>query len=234
LLDVRNINVSYGKLQVLRDVSIHVEEGEIVATIGANAAGKSTLLKAISGVAPPSSGTIEFEGAAIERMTPAEITDMGIIQVPEGRKVFPFMTVQENLELGAHVKRARPKRRETLERMFSVFSILSQRRNQMAGSLSGGEQQMLAIARGLMGLPRLLMLDEPSLGLSPLLVTHIFEIIQQINGEGITIILVEQDVSHALTISKRGYVLENGGVVLEGMGEDLRLNTHLRKAYMGL
>lgn len=234
MLKVRNITVSYNKIEALHEVSVDVKEGEIVSVIGANASGKSTMLKTISGLVSPVSGTIGFEGINIERMTPSEITSFGIIQVPEGRQIFPFMTVQENMEMGAHVKRARIKRKETLDRMFAVFPILSERRGQLAGSLSGGEQQLLAIARGLMGLPKLLMLDEPSLGLSPLLVTHIFEIIQQINREGITMVLVEQDVSHALTISQRGYVLENGKITLEGIGEELLQNANLRKAYMGL
>jgi branched-chain amino acid transport system ATP-binding protein len=234
LLKVRNITVGYNKIEVLHEVSVDVKEGEIISVIGANASGKSTILKTISGLVSIVSGAIEFEGINIDRMTPNEITSLGIIQVPEGRKIFPFMTVQENLEVGAHVKRSRIKRKETLDRMFAVFPILYERRSQIAGSLSGGEQQMLAISRGLMGLPKLLMLDEPSLGLAPLLVMHIFEIIQRINREGITMILVEQNVSHALRLSQRGYVLENGRITIEGSGEKLLQNANLRKAYMGL
>jgi branched-chain amino acid transport system ATP-binding protein len=234
LLRVRDIDVAYGDVQVLHGMSLDVEEGEIVALVGANAAGKSTTLNAISGIIRAARGAIEFEGKRIDHAPPYDIVTLGLVQVPEGRKLFPYMTVLENLELGAYSKEARRARAKTLELVFAMLPRLQERQSQLAGSLSGGEQQMLAIGRGMMSLPRLLMLDEPSLGLAPLLVRQILDTVKEANARGTTVLLVEQNVQHSLKLAHRGYVLENGRIVLEGKGEDLLVNPHLKKAYLGM
>ncbi|HEX9015160.1 MAG TPA: ABC transporter ATP-binding protein [Chloroflexota bacterium] len=234
MLRVRDIDVAYGDVQVLHGMSLDVEEGEIVALVGANAAGKSTTLNAISGLVRPRRGSVEFEGRRIDQMPPYDIVALGLVQVPEGRKLFPYMTVLENLELGAYGKEARRLRSKTLELVFAMLPRLQERQSQLAGSLSGGEQQMLAIGRGMMSLPRLLMLDEPSLGLAPLLVRQILETVKDANARGTTVLLVEQNVQHSLKLAHRGYVLENGRIVLDGKGEELLANPHLKTAYLGM
>jgi branched-chain amino acid transport system ATP-binding protein len=233
MLDVKNIDVYYGDAQALWDVSFSVKQGEIVTLVGSNGAGKSTTLKAISGLVPPSSGEILLEGNRIDRAPAHSIVEMGIAQIPEGRRLWPGLSVQENLELGAYIPAARAVRGETMEWVFQLFPLLRKRRSQLAGTLSGGEQQMLAIGRGLLSRPKLLILDEPSLGLAPLLVDEVFETIQKINGEGMTILLVEQNVNVALAISNRGYVLETGRIVISGSGKDLLADEHVKTAYLG-
>jgi branched-chain amino acid transport system ATP-binding protein len=234
MLDVDKINVFYGGLQALQNVSLKVERDEVVAIVGSNGAGKTTILKAISGLLPLKSGSINFLGNRLDKLPTHRIVELGVVQIPEGRHLFPYMTVMENLEMGAFTPEARKKRRETIEWIFNLFPILKERRNQLAGTLSGGEQQMLAIGRGLMSRPKLLMLDEPSLGLAPKLVTKLFEVIKTINEEGVTILLVEQNVRHALELADRGYVLETGKIILEGEGRQLIANEHVKKAYLGM
>jgi branched-chain amino acid transport system ATP-binding protein len=234
VLKVSNINVFYGKLQALWDVSFRVEEGEIVALVGANAAGKSTLLNTISGLLRPASGTIEFLSKEINGLAAYQIVEAGISQIPEGRKLFSSMSVHENLELGAYTKQAWDKRDETIEDIYRLFPILKERIKQQARTLSGGEQQMVAIARGLMTRPKLCMLDEPSLGLAPMLVLEVFDIINNLHEHGITILLVEQNVEHALEVADRAYVLENGRIVLQGTGKELVKNKYVKRAYLGL
>lgn len=234
MLEVKNINVSYGLVRVLWDVSFRVEEGEIVATVGSNGAGKTTTLRTISGLLRPSSGSIEFNGEGLDRVRSHSIVEKGIAHVPEGRRLFPFSTVLANLEIGAYTAGAREKINESLEFVFELFPVLKERRKQLAGTLSGGEQQMLAVARGLMSRPRLLMLDEPSLGLAPILVGKVFEVLRELNDRGVTILLVEQNVSSALSLCNRGYVLENGRIVLEGSGQELLNNPHVKEAYLGV
>jgi branched-chain amino acid transport system ATP-binding protein len=233
MLEVKNIDVFYDDAQALWDISFMVNQGEIVTLVGSNGAGKSTTLKAISGLVPPASGEIFFEGAPINRIAAHRIVEMGIAHIPEGRRLWPGLSVQENLELGAYTKAARALRRESLEWVFQLFPLLKNRRTQLAGTLSGGEQQMLAIGRGLLSRPKLLILDEPSLGLSPLLVDEVFETIQKINREGMTVMLIEQNVNRALTISHRGYVLETGRIVIAGSGKELLADQHVKTAYMG-
>jgi branched-chain amino acid transport system ATP-binding protein len=234
LLRVDGIEVGYGDLTAVRDVSLEVREGEAVALIGANGAGKTTTLRAVSGLLPLRRGRIEFEGQRLDGLGPAEIVARGIAHVPEGRQLFPTMTVRENLELGARTRAARGLRAETLERVFELFPRLRERGAQLAGTLSGGEQQMCAIGRGLMARPRLLMLDEPSLGLAPVLVKAIFEDLGRINGQGLTVLLVEQNVLRSLHLAHRGYVLENGRMTLSGRREDLLASRHIKQAYLGL
>jgi branched-chain amino acid transport system ATP-binding protein len=234
MLKVTGLQTFYGDLQALHGVTLEVREGEIVSVIGSNGAGKTTTLMTISGVLHPRAGAVEFQGRRIERLRPAEIVEAGLGHVPEGRQLFPTMTVEENLHMGACTRRARAARQETLERVYGLFPRLRERRRQVAGTLSGGEQQMLAIGRGLMSRPRLLMLDEPSLGLSPMLVTAIFDIIREINRGGATILLVEQNVFRALKLSHRGYILENGQVVAEGPSRQLLRDPQVRTAYLGL
>jgi branched-chain amino acid transport system ATP-binding protein len=234
LLKLTNVSTHYGDVQALRNVSFEIKEGEVVSIIGSNGAGKSTTLNTISGVLRASSGTIEFIGRRTENLYPHQIVDQGIVQIPEGRLLFPYMSVLENLELGAFNGQARKEKEKNLQVVFSLFPVLRERMNQLAGTLSGGEQQMVAIARGLMGSPKLLMLDEPSLGLAPLLVRQVFETVKAINSQGITVLLVEQNVFHALSTSARGYVLENGSVVLEGGGRELLNNPQVREAYLGI
>ncbi len=234
LLRVDGIEVGYGDLTAVRDVSLEVREGEAVALIGANGAGKTTTLRAVSGLLPLRRGRIEFEGQRLDGLGPSEIVARGIAHVPEGRQLFPTMTVRENLELGARTRAARGSRAETLERVFELFPRLRERGAQLAGTLSGGEQQMCAIGRGLMARPRLLMLDEPSLGLAPVLVKAIFEDLGRINGQGLTVLLVEQNVLRSLHLAHRGYVLENGRMTLSGPRDDLLASRHIKQAYLGL
>jgi branched-chain amino acid transport system ATP-binding protein len=234
MLKVDNISVFYGDLQVLWEVSFEVEADEIVALVGANGAGKSTILKTITGLLRHSVGTISFLGQRLDRIAPHKIVDVGIAHVPEGRRLFPEMTVMENLIMGALSPRAKPDRQTTIKRVFELFPRLGERRKQLAGTLSGGEQQMLAVGRGLMALPQLIMFDEPSLGLSPLLVSEIFKIIKSIKAEGVTVLIVEQNTKHSLQISDRGYVLENGRLVLTGTSRDLLNNDHVKQAYLGI
>jgi branched-chain amino acid transport system ATP-binding protein len=234
LLEVENIDVFYEDVQAVWGISLHVDEGEIVGIIGANGAGKSTMLNTISGLIQPRAGSIVFREQNIEHLPAEKIVESGIAQIPEARRLFPFMTVRENLEIGAYNRRAEAVRSQTLKEVFDLFPVLQERRNQLAMTLSGGEQQMLAVGRGLMAKPVLLMLDEPSLGLAPLLVKALFEAVRQINEGGTTVLLVEQDVQHSLELSDRGYVLENGRVVMEGTGEGLLEDPHIRKAYLGV
>jgi branched-chain amino acid transport system ATP-binding protein len=234
VLEVKQVNLSYGQMQVLKDVSLLVSKGEIVSLIGANAAGKSSMLNAISSLVPICGGEVFFEGKRIDSLPSHEIIEMGIIQVPEGRRVFPYMTVKENLLMGSYNRRAREKNKESLQRVYELFPHLAERGKQLGESMSGGEQQMLVIGRGLMAMPRILMLDEPSLGLAPIVVEMIFKVLQEVNRQGVTILLVEQNVKESLDISTRGYVLENGRIVLEGLGKELLQDEHLKKAYLGM
>lgn len=234
MLEISNIRVCYDQVPAIHDVSFRIEEGDIVSVIGANGAGKSTLLKTISGLLNPDPGRIEFLGQRIDQLPAHRIVELGISHVPEGRRIFQYMTVQRNLRLGAYTQKSEEIRGETLKQLFEIFPVLKERMNQKAGTLSGGEQQMLAIARGLMSKPKLLMLDEPSLGLMPTLVTTVFETIRRINEEGITILLVEQNVREALELADRAYVLMTGNIVLEGTGEELLETDMVRKAYLGM
>jgi branched-chain amino acid transport system ATP-binding protein len=234
MLTVEKLNFAYGDLQVLWDVDLVVNEGEIVTLVGANGAGKSTTLRNISRLVRWSKGSIVFRGEDLARLEAHDVVARGIVQVPEGRRIFPEMTVVENLRMGSYHAAARKDRERNLERAFSLFPRLLERQKQLGGTLSGGEQQMLAIGRGLMANPQLLLLDEPSLGLSPLLVKNIFEIIAEINRQGVTILLVEQNVYQSLHIAHRAYVLETGRVVLSGSGADLLVDDHVRKAFLGM
>jgi branched-chain amino acid transport system ATP-binding protein len=234
LLSLRDVEASYGPVEALRGVSIDVPSGSIVAVLGANGAGKSSTLRAISGLLRPARGHIEFDGRRIDHLAPEKIVQFGVSQVPEGRQIFSEMTVMENLRLGAYTRREGSGVRADLDRVFSYFPVLGERRKQQAGLLSGGEQQMLAIGRALMARPRLLLLDELSLGLAPLLVRDIFRIVKAINeADGLTILLVEQDAKAALDIAERGYVLETGRVVLEDSAVRLRENEAVRRSYLG-
>jgi branched-chain amino acid transport system ATP-binding protein len=234
LLQVDRINVFYGDIQALREVSLSVSSGEIVSLVGGNGAGKTTTLKTISGLLRPASGCINFDGREIHRLPPHRIVEMGLSQVPEGRKIFPRMSVLENLHMGSHVPEARKRREDTLKWVFQLFPILQERSVQFGGTLSGGEQQMLAIARGLMSRPNLLILDEFSLGLAPLVVKEIFRVIQEVNRHGTTLFMVEQNVQRSLAISHRSYVLENGAIVLHGEGKELLKNAYMMKAFLGM
>jgi len=234
VLRVNGIDVFYGDLQSLRGVSFEVQSKEIISMVGSNGAGKSTALMTLSGILKLKGGEIFFENHPIHLCSSSQIVEMGIVQVPEGRQLFPSLTVIENLEMGARFPRAKKRKKETMEWVYNLFPRLEERKRQLAGTLSGGEQQMLAIGRGLMACPTLLMLDEPSLGLSPILVKTIFNIIKEINGQGTTILLVEQNVFHSLSLSHRGYVLENGSIAMSGTGQDLLKNQHIRKSYLGL
>ncbi len=233
MLELSGVNAFYGTIQALHEVSLRVEEGEILTLIGANGAGKSTTLMTICGALAPRSGAITFEGAAIAGLAPNRIVSMGISQVPEGRLIFPDMTVQENLDLGAFLRRDKAGIAQDLDYIFSLFPILANRRAQAGGTLSGGEQQMLAISRALMGRPRLLLLDEPSLGLAPIIIQQIFDIIRKVNEAGTTVFLVEQNAHQALKIAHRGYVMENGRITLQDTAEALLANDAVRRAYLG-
>lgn len=233
MLIVNELTAGYGNLQVLRGVSFRVERGEFISLIGSNGAGKSTLLRTISGLLKASGGTIEFEGERLETQSQDAIVRRGLVQVPEGRKLFSDMTVLENLELGAYTREARKQKKTNLEMCFGLFPVLKERTSQIVGTMSGGQQQMVAIARGLMSCPKLLLLDEPSIGLSPLLTKQVFEIIEQIKQAGVTILLVEQNAKQAVALSDRSYVLENGRIVLEGARDELLNNEQLKSAYLG-
>jgi len=234
MLTVTGIDVSYGDLQALWDVSLKVEKGEVVSIVGSNGAGKTTMLKTISGLLKPKRGTVNFLGQDIEKMSAHNIVDLGIAQIPEGRHLFPLFSVLKNLMMGAYTRRAYDKRNETIDWVFQLFPVLKERKDQPAGTLSGGEQQMLAVARGLMSKPTLLMLDEPSLGLAPMMVLSVFEMVEKINSEGITILLVEQNVRHTLELTDRGSVLETGRITLEGTGKELMDSEHVKKAFLGM
>jgi branched-chain amino acid transport system ATP-binding protein len=234
MLRVDEVEVSYGQLQALWGVTFEVKEREIVALVGANGAGKTTLLKTISGLLRPKTGAVLLDGDRLDRRTTVEIVERGVVHVPEGRKLFPEMTVLDNLLLGAFGRTARPRISERLEQVYTVFPRLRERRKQLAGTLSGGEQQMVAIGRGLMAGPRILMLDEPSLGLAPILVEEMFAVVERINAAGVTVLLVEQNTAHALAIAHRAFVLESGRVVLAGTGNELLRNEGVRQAYLGM
>ncbi|HJW73301.1 MAG TPA: ABC transporter ATP-binding protein [Geothrix sp.] len=234
MLKIEQLNFAYGDLKVLWDIDLEVHEGEIVTVVGANGAGKSTTLKNISRLVKPDSGSISFMGKDLVRMQSHEVVEQGLIQVPEGRHIFPEMTVLENLRMGSYVKATRGDRPKNIEWVFELFPRLKEREKQLGGTMSGGEQQMLAIARGLMANPKLMLLDEPSLGLSPLLVKNIFDIITGINQQGVTILLVEQNVYQSLRIADRAYVMETGRVVLTGKGPELLDNEHVKKAFLGM
>jgi branched-chain amino acid transport system ATP-binding protein len=234
MLAVSDLNVFYGKSQALRDVSLKVEEKEIVALVGINGAGKTTLLNTISGLIRPASGSVEFLGQRIDRLAPHRIMNLGICQIPEGRKLFSDMTVGDNLEMGAYSSKAWKKKKETLERVYRIFPVLKERRGQSARKLSGGERQMVAIGRGLMSVPSLCMFDEPSYGLAPKLFSEVLDVIKQLREQGITILLVEQNVRNTLEVADRAYVLENGRIVLEGTGKDLLQNEQVKTAYLGM
>ncbi len=234
MLEVGNVDVYYGDVQVLWDVSFNVRKGEIVALIGANGSGKTTSLNTISSILKPRKGTVTYEGQALHTRAPHDLVGLGIAHVPEARRLFPDMTVKENLLLGALTPDAKKSRPEMLERVYGIFPRLKEREKQAAGTMSGGEQQMCAIGRGLMSKPRLLMLDEPSLGLSPILVNDIFRVVQEVHDAGVTVLLVEQNVFKSLAIADRAYVLENGRIVLEGKGKDLLNDAHVKEAYLGV
>ena len=235
MLELKSVHTHYGSILALKGISLKVNEGEIITLIGANGAGKSTTLMSISGITPPSSGEILFHGEPIHRRTPDEIVAMGICQVPEGRHIFPQLTVQENLDMGAFLRTDKQGIRRDVDYVFSLFPILAERRNQAGGTLSGGEQQMLAVSRALMARPRLMLLDEPSMGLAPLIIRQIFDIVKKINEEqNTTIFLVEQNANQALQIADRGYVIENGEVILSDGADKLLTNPDVQKAYLGI
>jgi len=233
LLRIEDLKVAYGKIQALWGVSLEIGEGEIVALVGANGAGKTTLLKTISGILRGQSGSIHFNEKPIEKLMPGDIVRLGIAQVPEGRKLFPEMTVLDNLLMGGYTVKP-PDLQPRLDQVYKIFPVLKERQRQIAGTLSGGEQQMVAIGRGLMAGPRLLMLDEPSLGLAPVLVEEMFQVIEEINRSGVTVLLVEQNTQHALSVAHKGLVMELGRIVLAGAGRELLADENVRKAYLGL
>ncbi|NRD79352.1 ABC transporter ATP-binding protein [Bacillus sp. BRMEA1] len=234
MLKLTNVSVKYGSYTAVHDVNIEVQHGEIVVLLGANGAGKTTIFRTISGLSKPSTGEISFEGVKVNKCSADQIVRLGIGQCPEGRKLFPQMTVQENLKMGAYVHRRNKEGiKQSLEHVYELFPILKEKRNDPAGSLSGGQQQMVAIGRTLMSKPKLMLLDEPSIGLAPLIVEQMFEIIQKINREGTTILLAEQNANAALKIADKGYVFENGSMVLQGSSEELFANDKVRKAYIG-
>jgi branched-chain amino acid transport system ATP-binding protein len=233
-LEVNNIDVHYGDVQVVYNLSMRVEEGEVVSIIGGNGAGKSTLLRTLSGLLHPTRGEIFFEGAPIHAAPPEVVVERGIVQVPEGRRLFSLMTVRDNLIIGAYNRRADGLKAQTMEEVFTLFPRLRERESQLAMTLSGGEQQMVAVGRGIMARPKLLMLDEPSLGLAPLVIKNIFEIVRKIADQGTTVLLVEQDVKHSLSLSDRGYVLENGRAIMEGPAKELLNDPHIKTAYLGI
>lgn len=234
MLEIRSIDVNYGDVQVIWDVSFEVKEGEVVALLGANGAGKSTILKTISGILRPRRGEIFFSGLPIHTVEPFKLIERGLAHVPEGRRLFAEMTIEENLDMGSLKGEARAKREETREMVYGLFPRLRERRKQLAGTLSGGEQQMLAVGRGLMAKPKLIMFDEPSLGLAPILVREIFNVITRVRLEGMTVLIVEQNVKQTLSIADRAYVMESGRIVLEGTGAALLGDEHVKKAYLGV
>ena len=233
MLELKEIETFYGNIQALKGITLEVEEGECVTLIGSNGAGKSTTLRSISGLTPAREGTVMFEGREITRTPPADIVKLGISQSPEGRRCFPRMTVRENLDMGAYLRRDKDEIAEDVARVFELFPRLQERERQKAGTMSGGEQQMLAIGRALMARPKLLLLDEPSMGIAPILVERIYETIAEINGQGTTILLVEQNANYALSVSQRAYVLETGKVALSDRSDTLRTNPDVQKAYLG-
>ncbi len=234
MFEVKKINIAYGDVHVVYDASLHIEREEIISLVGSNGAGKTTILRTISGLMKPLSGEIIFESHRLDQLRPAQIVDLGISQVPEGRKLFGSMPVEINLEMGAVKKQARKNKQVNMEKVFTLFPVLAERKKQFAGSLSGGEQQMLAIGRGLMSEPKLLIMDEPSLGLSPLLMKNILGTVVKIRKEGTTVLLVEQNLVQALKISDRGYVIETGRIVQTGTSADLLQDEHIRKKYLGI
>ncbi len=234
MLRVEGLSVSYAGTPALTDVSFEVQAGEIVTIVGSNGAGKSTILKSISGLLQPDRGSVEFDGQPIQGMQPYKIVELGIAHVPEGRRLFSRLTVIENLLVGAYTKRSNEEREHRIREVFDIFPVLRERENQRAGTLSGGEQQMLAIGRALMSYPRLLMLDEPSLGIMPILIDKFFEVTRRINQEGTTVLLVEQNVRKALELASRAYVIQTGKIVLEGAGKDILESDEVRRAYLGL
>ena len=234
MLRVNDIDVSYGPVQILRKVSLDIQAKEIVSLLGSNGAGKTTTVSAVSGILPVSQGQVLFMDRDITKVESYDRVEMGLVQVPEGRKIFPTLTVMENLEMGSYLKGPKALRQETMAFVFTLFPVLEKRKKQSGGTLSGGEQQMLAIGRGLMAKPKLLILDEPSLGLAPIVVDEIFSVIERINKEGVMLLLVEQNVSQALGISTRGFVLEQGRIAISGKGSDLLANPHVKKVYLGL
>ena len=235
MLEVKNIRTYYGNIQAIKGISLEISEGEIITLIGANGAGKTTTLMSISGIVPPKSGDIFFLGKPLQELSPNEIVALGISQVPEGRRIFPYLTVMENLDMGAFLRNDTDEIQKDVEYIFDLFPILAERRHQSGGTLSGGEQQMLAVARALMARPRLLLLDEPSLGLAPLIVKQIFKIIRKINQENkTTIFLVEQNANLALQVAHRGYVMENGRITLSDTSQNLLANEDVKKAYLGI
>ncbi|EMP57542.1 branched-chain amino acid ABC transporter ATP-binding protein [Marinobacter santoriniensis NKSG1] len=234
MLAIKGLATSYGQIEVLHDIDVHINSGEIVSLVGANGAGKSTLLMSISGLQPMERGSMVFEGKDLGKVSADQRVAQGIVQVPEGRQVFKDLSVQDNLLLGAYTRGRSPEVMDDLERMYTKFPILRQKRHNLAGELSGGQQQMLAMGRALMARPRLLLLDEPSMGLAPLIIEEIFDIIKELKEEGITIFLVEQNASQALALADRGYVLETGQVVIEGTGRELLSNEKVREAYLGM
>lgn len=233
MLKLRDICAGYGKSEVLRGVSLDVHPGEVVTLVGANGAGKTTTLRTLCGLIPATGGSIEFEGRKLSGKAPHDIVELGISMVPEGRQLFPFLTVHENLLMGAYKHSARSTRAQRLAEVLEIFLRVKERLPQLAGSLSGGEQQMVAIARGMMANPKLLIMDEPSLGLSPLLVEQMFDVVRLVASRGTTVLLVEQNVFHTLKLADRGYVLENGTITLTGTGSELLANPHVRRAYLG-
>jgi branched-chain amino acid transport system ATP-binding protein len=234
LLEVESVDAFYGRIQALRGMSIQVDKGEVVALIGSNGAGKTTTLRTISGLMHPQSGTVRFDGRDITRTGPSKIVEMGICQSPEGRRLFPRMTVIDNLFMGAYTRNDKPGIAVDMDRVFTLFPRLKERRTQIAGTLSGGEQQMLAMGRSLMASPKLLMLDEPSLGLAPILIETIFSIVREINAQGVPVLLVEQNASKALEVAHRAYVLETGSIVMTGTGKEVAASEEVQKAYLGI
>jgi len=234
MLEVKGIDVFYGDLQVLWDVSFHVDQREILVLVGANGAGKSTTIKTVSSLITPRKGSIEFDGVRLDQTPPYKVIESGLVHVPEGRRLFSLMSVEENLIMGSLYGEAKENRFATVEKVYDIFPRLRERKKQLAGTLSGGEQQMLAVGRGLMSLPRMMMFDEPSLGLAPILVQEIFHMVKRVNEEGVTVLLVEQNVKQTLAMCNRAYVLENGRIVLEGEGKALMDNAHVKEAYLGI
>jgi branched-chain amino acid transport system ATP-binding protein len=234
MLEVENVSAGYGMVQILWDVSFKIKEKEIVSIIGPNGAGKSTLVKTIIGLLPPKSGTISFKGENIGKLPPYEIVKKGINLIPEGREIFPRMTVDENLRLGAYIVTDKSKVKESKEKVYQIFPVLKKKEKLLAQTLSGGEQQMLVIGRSLMSNPQLLILDEPSLGLAPIIVEKVLDTLNKINEDGVTILLVEQNIRDSLTIANRGYVLEEGKIIIEGEGRELLANSHIKEVYLGI
>jgi branched-chain amino acid transport system ATP-binding protein len=234
MLEVENVSAGYGLVQILWDVSFKIKEKEIVSIIGPNGAGKTTLVKTIIGLLPPKNGTIRFKGESIGKLPPYEIVKKGINLIPEGREIFPRMTVDENLRLGAYIVADKSKVKESKERVYQIFPVLKKKEKLLAQTLSGGEQQMLVIGRSLMSNPQLLILDEPSLGLAPIIVEKVLDTLSKINEDGVTILLVEQNIRDSLTIANRGYVLEEGKIIIEGEGRELLANSHIKEVYLGI